>query len=108
VTPRRARWLLACLFGALLVLFAAGIWGTLLRPAAYEVRGSFVARPTSDLILVRHEPIPGLGMDAMELMTVFAEPGKLDAVVLVPGDRVRLSVRQKDDRLILLRIEKGP
>jgi len=47
-------------------------------------------------------------MGAMELMTVFADPSQLDSVVLVPGDQVRLSVRQTDDRLILLRIEKGP
>lgn len=108
MTPRRARWIVALLFAGLLVLFAVGIWGTLLRPPAYEVRGAFVARPAPDLILVRHEPVLGLGMGAMELMAVFAEPLQLDAVVLTPGDQVRLSVRQLDDRLILLRIEKGP
>ena len=108
MTPRRARWIVALLFAGLLVLFAVGIWGTLLRPPAYEVRGSFVARPAPDLILVRHEPVRGLGMGAMELMAVFTEPRQLDAVVLAPGDKVRLSVRQIDDRLILLRIEKGP
>lgn len=108
MTPRRARWIVTLLFAALLVLFAAGIWGTLLRPPAYEIRGSFVARPASDLILVRHDPVPGLGMGAMELMTIFADPSQLDGVVLVPGDQVRLSVRQTDDRLILLRIEKAP
>ena len=108
MTPRRARWILALLFTTLLVLFAAGIWGTLLRPPAYEVRGSLVARPSPDLIVVRHDPVPGLGMAAMELMAVFADPRQLDAVALRPGDQVRLSVRQTDDRLILLRIEKGP
>lgn len=107
MTPRRTRWILALLFAALLVLFAVGIWGTLLRPPAYEVRGSFVARPAPDLILVRHDPVTGLGMGAMELMAVFAEPRQLDAVVLAPGDQVRLSVRQADDRLTLLRIDKG-
>jgi len=65
-------------------------------------------RPAADLILVRHDQVLGLGMGAMELMAVFAEPPQLDAVVLSPGDQVRLSVRQIDDRLILLRIEKGP
>jgi hypothetical protein len=108
MTPRRTRWLLACLFGALLVLFAAGLWGTLLRPPPYEVRGWFVARPAGNLILVRHDPLPLLGMGAMELMAVFAEPGQLDGVGLVPGDPVRLSVRQVDDRLVLLSIEKTP
>ena len=45
-------------------------------------------------------------MGAMELMAVFAEPGLLDAASPKPGDRVRLAVRQSDDRLILLRIER--
>lgn len=106
MTPARARWILALLFVALLVLFAAGIWGTLLRPPAYEVRGSFVARPASNLILVRHDPVAVLGMGAMELMAIFAEPSQLDGVVLVPGDLVRLSVRQQDDRLVLIGLEK--
>ena len=108
MTPRRARWTLALLFAALLVLFAAGIWGTLLRPPAYEVRGSFVARPAPTLILVRHDPVPGLDMGAMELMAIFAEPSQLDGVVLVPGDLVRLAVRRQDDRLVLIGLEKMP
>ena len=106
MTPARARWILALLFVALLALFAAGIWGTLLRPPAYEVRGSFVARPSPDLIIVRHDPVPGLGMGAMELMAIFAEPAQLDRVALVPGDLVRLAVRQQDDRLVLIDLEK--
>lgn len=99
---------MALLFTALLALFAAGIWGTLLRPPAYEIRGAFVARPAENLILVRHDPVPGLGMGAMEFMAIFADPQQLDGLVLAAGDRVRLSVRQTDDRLILLRIEKAP
>lgn len=106
MTPRRARWILAFLFVALLILFAAGIWGTLLRPPAYEIRGSFVARPASNLILVRHDPVTGLGMGAMEFMAIFAEPSQLDGVPLVPGDPVRLAVRQQDDRLVLIGLEK--
>lgn len=108
MTPRRARWILTLLFAALLALFAAGIWGTLLRPAAYEVRGSFVARPAAGLILVRHDPVPGLGMGAMELMAISAKPSLLDGVELRPGDRVRLSVRRRDDQLTLIRVDKVP
>ena len=103
---RTSRWVVALLFVVLLAAFAAGIWGTILRPAAYEVRGTILARPAANLILVKHEAVQGLGMGAMELMAVFAEPGLLDAAVPKPGDRVRLAVRQSDDRLILLRIER--
>jgi len=90
----------------LLAAFAAGIWGTIVRPAAYEVRGEVVARPQPSLLLLRHADVPALGMRAMELMAVTAEPSQLDAFDPRPGDRVRLAVRQRGDDLVLLRIER--
>ena len=62
------RRLAVLLFVALLVAFAAGIWGTIIRPPAYEVRGTIVARPAPDLLLVRHDPVSALGMNAMDLI----------------------------------------
>lgn len=85
-----------------------GIWGTVIRPAAYEVRGTIVARPAPDMLLVRHDPVSALGMNAMELMAVSASPALLDPDGPKPGDRVKLAVRQRDDQLILIRIEKLP
>lgn len=105
---RRTRWLLAALFAVLLAAFAAGLWGTIVRPPAYEVRGEIVARPAANMILVRHEAVAALGMDAMELMAVLADPALLDASGARPGDRVRLAVRQVDGQLALLRIETLP
>jgi len=102
----RVRWRLGLLFVALLVAFAAGLWGTVLRPAAYEVQGEFVARAAPDLILVRHEAVAGLGMTSMEQMAVSVEPAQVDPLALRPGDRIRLAVRQDGDRLVLLRIER--
>ena len=102
----RARWRLALLFVGLLVAFAAGLWGTVLRPAAYEVQGEFVARAAPDLILVRHESISGLGMSAMEQMAVSVTPAQVDSLALKPGERVRLALRQEGDRLVLLRVER--
>ena len=87
--------------------FAAGIWGTIIRPPAYEVRGTIVAR-AADMLLVRHDPVSALGMNAMDLMAVSAAPALLDPVDPKPGDRVKLAVRQRDDQLILIRIEKLP
>ena len=92
----------------MLAAFAAGIWGTVIRPAAYEVRGTIVARPSPDTLLVRHDPVAALGMNAMELMAISASPALLDPVGPQPGDRVKLAVRQRDDRLVLIRIEKLP
>src|SRR2546422_8561071 len=65
------------LFAALLAAFAAGIWGTVLRPSAYEVRGTILARPAPDLILVRHEPVVPLRMRALELLGGSASPPPL-------------------------------
>ncbi len=92
----------------MLLAFAVGLWGTVVRPPAYEVRGEVVARPASNLLLVRHGAVPGLSMGAMELMAVFGDPKLIDAVGVKPGDRVRLAVRAKDDQLTLLRIERLP
>lgn len=92
----------------LLAAFAAGIWGTVIRPPAYEVTGEVVARPSAGLLLVRHEAVAGLGMSAMELMAVTADPTLLDAAGLRPGDRVRLAVRPRGDEIVLLRVIERP
>jgi len=92
----------------LLAAFAAGIWGTVIRPAPYEVRGTIVARPAPDMLLVRHDPVAALGMNAMELMAISASPALLDPIGPRPGDRVKLAVRQRDGQLVLIRIEKLP
>lgn len=96
------------MFVVLLAGFAVGIWGTLLRPAAYEVRGTIVSRPATNLLIVRHDEIPGLGMRAMDLMTIFADPATIDRAGVKPGERVRLGVRQRDNDLVLLWVERAP
>ena len=93
-------------FVALLMAFGAGIWGAVIRPPAWEVRGQIVARPAADLILVRHDAVPGLGMEPMELMAIATDPGLIDASGAGPGDRVRLGVRRVGDRLVLIRAER--
>jgi hypothetical protein len=52
--------------------------------------------------------VAGLGMGAMQLMAIFADPAVLDAAALAPGDRVRAGVRQTGDQIVLLRVEKLP
>jgi len=99
----RARWGLVALFLALLGGLALGTWGTVVRPPAYELRGDVVARPAPDVLLVRHDAVPGLGMGAMALMVVSADPRVLDAAGVRPGARVRLAVRAQGDRLVVLR-----
>ena len=94
------------MFVALVAAFALALWATVLRPPAYEVRGAIVARPAANLILVRHEAVPALGMTPMDLMAVFSDPALLDKAAVNPGDRVRLAVRRTDAELTLLRIER--
>jgi hypothetical protein len=104
---RLPRLAVAGVFVLLLIGFAAGIWGTLLRPAAYEVRGIVVARPAANLLLVRHEAIPALSMREMDLMAVFADPAMVDRAGVAPNDRVRMAVRSQGDQLNLVWIERA-
>ena len=103
-----ARLAVVLVFVVLLIGFAVGIWGTLLRPAAYEVRGTLVARPAANLLLVRHDDVAALGMRAMDLMAIFGDPALVDRAGVVPGQRIRLAVRAQNDQLTLLRIEVSP
>jgi hypothetical protein len=100
------RWLLAGLFVALLVAFAVALWGTIVRPPAYEVRGVLIARPTPELIIVRHEAIGALGMAPMETMAVHGEARMIDFAGIRPGDPLRLAVKARDGELVLLRVQK--
>src|SRR5262249_30828304 len=102
----RTRWRLALLFVGLVVAFAAGLWGTILRPAAYEVRGELVARAAPDLILVRHETLAVLGMSALEQMASPLTPAPVAPLAVKPGAQLRPAVRQAGDRLVLVRIER--
>lgn len=102
--PRRGR--VVAVFAALLIAFAAGLWGSIVRPPAYEVRGEVVARAAPDLLVIRHEAVAVLGMSAMETMTVVAEPRLLDDVRLAAGDRVRMAVRQRGDEVVVVWLEK--
>jgi hypothetical protein len=96
------------LFVVLVVLFAAGLWGTVVRPPAYEVRGEVVARAAPDLLLIRHRAVSALGMGSMEMMAVRGTPATLDAARLSRGDRVRLAVRPHGDEIQLVWVEREP
>lgn len=96
----------------LLVAFAAGIWGNY-RAAfpgrgLYRVTGVFEARWGETMMLVRHEAIPGL-MDEMAAMSLVTESrALLDQAALERGDRVRLTIRQTPEALLVVEIQKLP
>jgi hypothetical protein len=105
------RWVVPLLFFVLLMVgFAAGIWGTWRAiypgPGLHRVTGVFEARAGDTLMIVNHDPAPGL-MDEMVNMAFFAETKEmLDAAGLQPGDRVRLTVRQLPDRYLVVEVRK--
>jgi nitric oxide reductase large subunit len=104
--PVAGRFRLVLLFVVLLVALGVGVFGTIIRPPAYEVRGVLVARLHAGMILVRHDAVAALEMGAMELMAVAGDPPVIDAAGVVPGDPVRLAVRRQGDEVRLIRIEK--
>ena len=103
-------WVAPVLFILLLAAFATGIWGVY-RAAfpgqgLHRVSGVYENRFTDLMISVRHERIPGV-MDEMNSMVFMAESKELiDRAKLIPGDRVRLTVRTTANRLLLVDIQK--
>lgn len=103
-------WVAPVLFVVLLAAFAAGVWGVYRAafpgPGLHRVSGVYENRFTDLMISVRHERIPGV-MDEMSYMVFMAETkGLIDRAKLMPGDRVRLTVRTTPDRLLLVDIQK--
>src|SRR3989442_15173590 len=87
--PRRVAVLL---FAALLAAFAAGIWGTVLRPSAYEVRGTIVARAGPAMIFVPHEPAAPLARGAVGVMALPRASALLIPLTPKPVDHRRFTV----------------
>ena len=67
-----------------------------------------VARPAPNLLLVRHEAVAALGMDAMELMAIAADPAQLDAADPRPGERVRWPSGEWTINSFSFRLERVP
>ena len=106
----RGRWKVWLLFLFLLVGLGVGIWGTLRavmpEKGVYRVTGVFKERWGETMILVQHEPVPGL-METMEFMSFFVESKELlDNAKLSKGDRVRFVIKQVPDKLLIVKLEK--
>jgi hypothetical protein len=104
------RWVAPVLFAVLLAAFAVGIWGIYRSnfpgKGLYRAGGVYETRLTDVMVVVRHEKMPGL-MDEMQSMVFMAESKDiLDRAKLLPGDRVRLTIRPTADRLLLVDIQK--
>ncbi len=102
----RAAWLVTVVFSLLGIALGLGLWGSVVHPPAYELRAILVARPSPELILVRHDAVPGLGMGSMDLMAISVDANMVDRAQLRPGDHVRLGVKQRNETTVLLTIEK--
>jgi Cu/Ag efflux protein CusF len=62
-----------------------------------------VIAPDINRIIIDHEDIPGL-MEAMTMSFEPDDPTMLNG--LAPGDRVRFTLQKRDERLMLVAIEK--
>jgi len=105
------RWKVVALFVVLLLGFALGIWGT--YRAVYPEKGVhrltavFQSRLGETALVVSHEAVAALSMGSMELMAFDVESkALLDGVAISAGDRVRLTIRQTPDRLLVVKIDK--
>ena len=108
--PRAGRWAAPALFLLLLAGFAAGIWGSYRAVfpgrGLYRVTGVLEARWGEAMILVKHDAVPGL-MDEMPSMAFMVESRELlDRAGVLPGARIRFTVRQMPDRLLVVEIQK--
>lgn len=108
--PGPGRWAAPGLFIVLLLAFAAGIWGSYRAVfpgrGLYRVTGVLEARWSDTTILVRHDAVPGL-MDEMAAMAFVVESRELlDRAGVAPGDRIRFTVRQEPERLLVVEVQK--
>jgi hypothetical protein len=107
---RAGSWKVWVLFLFLLAGLGVGIWGTLRavlpEKGVYRVTGVYKDRWGETMILVQHDPVPGL-METMDFMSFFVESKELlDGAKLNKGDRVRFTIKQVPDRLLIVKIEK--
>ena len=98
------------MFLLLVAAFAAGIRGSYrdVFPAKglYRATGVFESRGGETMILVKHDAVAGL-MDEMSKMAFLAESKELlDRAALRAGDRVRFTIRQLPDTLLVVEIQK--
>ena len=105
-------WYVPVLYVVLILAFGAGLWGSYRGvfpgKGLHRVNGVFVARMGEQMILVRHEPVPGV-MDEMQSMLFYAESRDLlDRANLVSGDHVRFTLRQTPDHLLVVEIHRLP
>lgn len=108
--PRRRYWHAAALYLVLLAAFGVGLWASYRAvfpaPGLHRVTGVLEARSGETMILVRHDAVPGL-MEAMPSMIFFVESKELlDRAGLAPGDRIRFTLRQTPDKLMVVEIRK--
>ena len=106
----RGRWKVWALFLVLLVGLGVGVWGTFRavfpEKGVYRATGVYKDRWGETMILVQHEPVPGL-METMEMMSFFTESKELiDNAKIEKGDRIRFTIRQVPGKLLVTKIEK--
>jgi Cu/Ag efflux protein CusF len=74
-------------------------------PKFYDVNGKLLLKPGGNRVIIDHEEIPGV-MQAMIMSYEVDNPKQIER--LEPGDRVRFKLKETEDKLLIINIEKAP
>jgi len=101
------RWVFLCL---LLVVVIAGAWlgWRSLRPVKGVYRTGAVIQEIwgKDLVLLKHDSIPGLMDESMSMAFFVESPEMLSGVK--PGDRFRITLKETPGKLLIIKMEPLP
>ncbi len=74
-------------------------------PRYYDVIGKLLLKPVGSRIIIDHEEIPGV-MRAMIMSYEVENPKQVQT--LKPGDKVKFKLKETQDKLSIIEIEKAP
>ena len=98
--------------GVVVVLLAlgGGLWVTVkaITPEKGVYRTNAVIQEiwAKDLVLVKHEPIPGLMDESMSMAFFVQSPKMLEGVK--SGDRFRITLKETPGKLLIVKMERAP
>ncbi len=74
-------------------------------PRYYDVIGKLLLKPGGKRVIIDHEEIPGV-MRAMIMSYEVENPKQVQT--LKPGDKVKFKLKETQDKLSIIEIEKAP
>jgi Cu/Ag efflux protein CusF len=72
-------------------------------PKFYDVKGTLLLKPGGNRLIIDHEEIPGV-MPSMIMSYEVENPKQIEG--LEPGDKVNFKLKETEDKLYIINIEK--